>query len=111
MREDNRPPPDGRSGLVIREALFSDIDALTAIEAECFASDRLSRRSLTSLAKSPSASVFVACVAGRPVGYAVVLTRRGSRKARLYSIAVHPNAGGRGIGSSLLAAAEDMAHR
>jgi ribosomal protein S18 acetylase RimI-like enzyme len=111
MREDSRSPPHGRSGLVIREARSSDIDALTAIEAACFASDRLSRRSLASLAKSPSASVIVACIEGRPVGYAMILTRRGSRKARLYSIAVSPNASGRGIGSSLLAAAEDMACR
>lgn len=111
MPEDSRLPPAGRSGLIIREARSTDIDALTRLEAECFASDRLSRRSLASLAKSSSACVLVASDADGPVGYAVVLMRRGSRRARLYSIAVTSMAAGRGIGSGLLSAAEDIAHR
>jgi ribosomal protein S18 acetylase RimI-like enzyme len=46
-----------------------------------------------------------------PVGYAVLLTRRGGVSARLYSIAVSRGAAGRGIGSMLLHAAEDEARR
>jgi ribosomal-protein-alanine N-acetyltransferase len=111
MPEDSRLPPAGRSGLIIREARSTDIDALTRLEAECFASDRLSRRSLASLAKSPSACVLVASDADGTVGYAVVLMRRGSRRARLYSIAVTSMAVGRGVGSGLLSAAEDAARR
>jgi ribosomal-protein-alanine N-acetyltransferase len=111
MPEDSRLPPPGRSGLVIREARSTDIDALTRLEAECFASDRLSRRSLASLAKSSSACVLVANDADGTVGYAVVLMRRGGRRARLYSIAVTSMAAGRGIGSGLLSAAEDIARR
>jgi ribosomal-protein-alanine N-acetyltransferase len=109
MPEDSRPPPQGRSGLVIREARSTDIAALTKLEAECFASDRLSRRSLVSLAKSPSACVLIADDEGRPKGYAVLLIRRGSQRARLYSIAVSPQATGHGIGSKLLSAVEDVA--
>lgn len=111
MPEDSRLPPSGRSGLMIREARSTDIDALTRLEAECFASDRLSRRSLASLAKSPSACVLVASSAEGTVGYAVILMRRGSQTARLYSIAVSSEATGRGVGSRLLSAAEDMARR
>ena len=55
--------------------------------------------------------MLVASGAEAPVGYAVVLTRRGSRSARLYSIAVAAEAAGRGIGSRLLAAAEEAARR
>ena len=111
MPEDSRLPPPGRPGLVIREARPSDIEPLTRLEAECFASDRLSRRSLASLAKSPSACVLVASDADETVGYALVLMRRGSKKARLYSIAVGSGAAGHGVGSHLLSAAEDTAYR
>lgn len=111
MPEDSRLPPSGRSGLMIREARSTDIDALTRLEAECFASDRLSRRSLASLAKSPSACVLVASSAEGTVGYAVVLMRRGSRRARLYSIAVGASATGHGIGALLLSAVEDTARQ
>jgi ribosomal-protein-alanine N-acetyltransferase len=97
--------------MVIREARSTDIHALMRLEAECFASDRLSRRSLASLAKSPSACVLVASIADGTIGYAVVLMRRGSQRARLYSVAVSPTATRRGVGSSLLSAAEHAAHR
>ena len=111
MPEDSRLPPPGRSSLVIREARSTDIDALARLEAECFAYDRLSRRSLASLAKSPTDCVLVASIAEGTVGYALVLMRRGSQRARLYSIAVSSKATGQGVGSHLLSAAEDAAHR
>jgi ribosomal-protein-alanine acetyltransferase len=111
MPEDSRPPPQGRSGLGIREARSTDIEALTRLETECFASDRLSRRSLASLAKSPSACLLIATGEHGTIGYALILLRRGSQRARLYSIAVSPNATGLGIGSHLLSAAEDVARR
>jgi ribosomal-protein-alanine N-acetyltransferase len=111
MPEDGRRPPAAGSGLVIREALSTDMDALTRIEAERFASDRLSRRSLGALSKSQSACMLVANRDGRPIGYAVLLTRRGGQSARLYSIAVAGEEAGRGVGSRLLAAAEAVAVR
>jgi ribosomal protein S18 acetylase RimI-like enzyme len=43
------------------------------------------------------------------VGYAIVTTRRGSTKARLYSICVLEEAKGRGVGKTLLAEAETLA--
>lgn len=44
-------------------------------------------------------------------GYALVLLRRGSRVARLYSIAVDPALRGAGLGARLLADAEAQAHK
>jgi ribosomal-protein-alanine acetyltransferase len=111
MPEDSRPPPPGRFGLALREARPTDIDALARLEAECFSSDRLSRRSLASLARSPSASLLVASRADDPIGYAALLLRRGAHSARLYSIAIHPQGAGQGIGSQLLRAAEHEARR
>ena len=43
------------------------------------------------------------------VGDSVLLVSRASATARLYSIAVHPDARGRGVGRALLAAAESAA--
>jgi len=97
--------------LVLREARSSDIDALAKLEAESFDSDRLSRRSLAALAKSPSASILVARKASGCIGYAALLVRRGGRSARLYSIAVAADAAGRGVGAGLLRAAENEARR
>jgi len=94
---------------MIREALPTDIEALALIEADRFRSDRLSRRSLLALTRSPSARVLVACRRDAVIGYAVLLIRRGSRRARLYSIAVAAAEASRGLGARLLAAAEDAA--
>jgi len=93
--------------LEIREARAGDIDALAQLETRIFSSDRLSRRSLAALTRSRSASVLIAMRGERLLGYAVVLTRRGTRVARLYSIAV--DVPGRGVGQELLAAAEAAA--
>jgi ribosomal-protein-alanine acetyltransferase len=110
MPADSRPPPPGHAGLTVREARHTDIDALAKLEAECFSSDRLSRRSLASLTRSTSAFVVLAS-RDTPVGYAVLLTRRGTRSARLYSIAVSPATAGGGVGTCLLQAVEEEAGR
>ncbi len=98
----------------IRQALASDVDGLVALEHAVFAADQLSRRSYRRLVASPSARVLVAGDRDRIAGCAIVLFRAGSRSARLYSIAVAPGRGGRGIGRALLvgvAAAADARGR
>jgi ribosomal protein S18 acetylase RimI-like enzyme len=82
---------------------------LVELEAESFATDRLSRRSLAALVRSPSAHVLVACRDRHVAGYAVLLTRRGSLSARLYSIAVATSEAGRGVGKRLLDEVEKLA--
>ncbi len=109
MPDDSRRPASKRAGLDIRQARPADIDALVRIEADSFTTDKLSRRSFSALSRSRSATVLVACGEGRVLGYAVVLFRRGSRSARLYSIAVAAAEAGRGVGSRLLSAAENAA--
>jgi ribosomal protein S18 acetylase RimI-like enzyme len=93
----------------IRKAERGDLEALVALEERVFATDRLSRRSLARFIASPSAEVLVAQHKGEPAGIAIVLFRRRALVARLYSIAVAPHAGGRGLGSMLLDAAETAA--
>jgi ribosomal protein S18 acetylase RimI-like enzyme len=93
----------------IRRAEPRDLDALLELEHRVFAADRLSRRSLRHLLHAPTAEVLVAEADGRFAGTAIVLFRASSRLARLYSIAVAPHMGGRGIASLLIDAAEDRA--
>ncbi|WP_367715257.1 GNAT family N-acetyltransferase [Nitratireductor sp. GISD-1A_MAKvit] len=97
MPVETRPPKKG------------ELDALVAIENAAFSGDRLSRRSLRHLIGTASAIACVAEEGGRITGYAVALSRRNSRKVRLYSIAVDPAAVGRGVASALLGAIERMA--
>ena len=93
----------------IRKARASDVDDLAAIEKAVFSSDRISRRSFRLFIERETAETLVAEVDGRVAGYAIVLFRKGSGVARLYSIATGPFFGGLGVGRMLLGSAEDAA--
>ena len=92
-----------------RKATAGDIDALVRIEERAFDADRISRRSFRVLIVRPTAVTIVAELDGAVCGYAMILFRHGTALARLYSIAVDPDAKGRGIGGLLLAEAERAA--
>lgn len=98
------PPPATGSGLTIRPGISRDLDAIDAIENRSFAKDRFPRRNLARVLKSPAATFLFAEIDGRPAGYAMLLFRKGSRIARLYSIAVDPNFRGKGVADALLKA-------
>ncbi|MGA8261013.1 MAG: peptidase C39 family protein [Arenicellales bacterium] len=91
---------------MIREATPADLDEILRIENAAFEQDRLSRRSLRYLLTRARAFTLVDDVGGTLRGYVLVLLRRGTSLARLYSIAVDPAARGHGIGASLVRAAE-----
>ena len=93
----------------IRRATASDIDALTAIENAVFETDRMSRRAFRRFVRADTAAVLVAEAASRLAAYCVVLFRRGSGTARLYSIAAAPGGERNGYGRALLDAAERVA--
>ncbi len=95
----------------LRRGRISDLPALVAIENAVFTVDLLSRRSLRHFLTSPSAMLIIAEHGGKLAGYALVLYPPRSGIARLYSIAVAPHIGGRGLGPLLLAAAENAARR
>lgn len=97
------------TGATTRKATTDDIDALLRIEERCFETDRISRRSFRVLIARPTAETIVAEFKGAVVGYAMILFRQGTGLARLYSLAVLPDAGAKGIGSLLLMAAETAA--
>ena len=110
MLRDRSPTlPRIDADLRLRQARSVDVDDLAQLEQAAFAGDRLSRRSFAALVRGASAILLTARRGAALEGYVLVLTRRGSRVARLYSLAVAPTAHGRGVGSRLLRAAEAAA--
>ncbi|MDT8369541.1 MAG: GNAT family N-acetyltransferase/peptidase C39 family protein [Longimicrobiales bacterium] len=95
----------------IRPATPDDLDALLRLEETSFPGDRLSRRQLRHLLIRAHAALFVAEEEGRVIGSVVVLFRRNTGTAHIYSIAVGEDARGRGIGRRLLEEAEAEAWR
>ncbi len=106
MRKPSRSP-----AAKLRRGRITDLDALLAIENAVFTTDILSRRSLRRFLATKGATLIVAEAAGKLAGYALVLYPPRSMRARLYSIAVAPHIGRRGVGPLLLAAAERAARR
>lgn len=102
-----QPQQSAISGRV-RHALPHDVPALLQLEAS-FPSDRLSRRSFRHLIANAHAVVLVFEMQGKIVGDAVVLFRRNTRYARLYSLVVDPQHQQHGIARTLVRAAEDTA--
>jgi [ribosomal protein S18]-alanine N-acetyltransferase len=93
----------------IRPAGRADLEALVKLEHLVFTIDRLSRQSMRRLLASPTARVILAELDERIAGAAVVLFRRRSTVARLYSIGVAPHLSGRGVAVALLMAVEAAA--
>jgi ribosomal-protein-alanine acetyltransferase len=94
--------------VALRRVGLNRIDDLLSLE-ECFPTDRISRRNLRNLLQSQSAYCAGAYIDGELVGSMVVLFRRNTRIARIYSIVVAPSARGMGIGRRLLTRAERVA--
>lgn len=90
----------------IRRATLADLPALVALERRAFTTDHLSLRQYRHHLANPRALVLAAVDRGGLLGKAVVLFRRDSDIARLYSIAVDDAARGRGIAKTLLRAVE-----
>lgn len=101
--------PDGPQDIAIRRANAADLDRLLQLET-VFQTDRLSRRSFKRHLTRSTQALLVAVQGKEVVGYALVSFRTDSRSARLYSLAVAPEAG-RGIGRMLLAGAQGEARK
>ncbi len=91
---------------MIREATARDLDALIDMENRSFGGDKISRRSMARLITRANATALVDVEEGRERGYALILYRKDTSMARLYSIVVHPDFRGLGLGLKLLEAAE-----
>ncbi len=100
----------GASGsMTVRAASPEDLDAIEALEFAAFPGDRLSRRSLRGFIRAAHRPLIVAKFGDMLAGYALIAVRKGGQSARLYSLAVDPAQGRRGVGRALLQACERYA--
>ena len=90
--------------LKFRKATLKDINPLLNLENQCFSTDALSRSSFRYFIKSGKNDLIVS-IANKKVmvGYFLILYRKGGRNGRLYSLAVHPEWQGRGLGRIFIA--------
>jgi ribosomal-protein-alanine acetyltransferase len=86
----------------IRLASQHDLDQLLKLELSAFAADRFTEDQIEYLLTRARSSVLLVEQSGRLLGAAYLLWRRGSKAGRLYSIAISPEAQGRGMGTLLL---------
>jgi ribosomal protein S18 acetylase RimI-like enzyme len=86
----------------IRPASASDLNALVALENACFSNDKLSARSLKRWLSAKHGILLVAEHNSQLCGYGLVWCHKGTRLARLYSLAVLPTMQGKGIAKKLL---------
>ncbi len=115
-RESGVGSRESEKKITVRQARRADAASILGLEAH-FATDRMSARSVARLVRASSAVVLVAVPTPdsrlpTPVcGALVLLTRRNSRVARIYSVVVHPRARGQGLGRALVLSAETAARR
>ncbi|MBN1006999.1 peptidase C39 family protein [Amphritea pacifica] len=92
--------------ITFRRATLDDLDILEQIENRCFEGDRLHRRSLRNWIKAPHGEFLVAVSENQVVGYGLVWCHKGTRLARLYSLALLPEMRGSGAAARLMSELE-----
>lgn len=102
------------SDACVREAVQSDLDTLVQIEQSCFASDRLSKRSFLRHIQSEHSDLVVVEQddpgKSGPCAYGLSFRHRGTRLARLYSLAVKPDSRGKGVARQIINELETRAY-
>jgi ribosomal protein S18 acetylase RimI-like enzyme len=94
-----------------RLANEKDLEALMGIEVTCFDSDRLSLRRFKHWIRVDHGILMVCQENDQVVGYGLVWCHKGTRLARLYSLAVLPQHRGKNIAEGLLTRLEEAASK
>lgn len=95
--------------LTIRDANLSDVPNLVALENRCFTADRISMRSFKRFISEKRSDLLLVERSEQVVGYFLLIYRRGTSLARLYSLAVDPTCRKQGIAEFLMLHAEQAA--
>ena len=95
--------------LLIRLASSNDLEPLLALENRCFEGDKLNRRSFRHFLRGQHSCCLVAEKQQQIIGYILLLFRRGSSLARIYSLAVDNDQRGQGVARQLLQSGEQSA--
>ncbi|WP_372739810.1 GNAT family N-acetyltransferase/peptidase C39 family protein [Neptunomonas sp.] len=88
--------------LNIRQAQGADLTALLEIEETCFSGDRISKRRFQHWLKATNCVFLVAEDAQGLIGYGLILLHKGTRLARLYSLAIAKRGRQQGVGRLLM---------
>jgi len=95
---------------VIRPAISADLPQLDQLEKNAFQSDRLSLRQFRYSLKPSAQRVFLVAMQDQLLlGYGLLHLHKGTRLARLYSLAVDQQQRGKGVGRRLIEALEQAA--
>ena len=95
--------------LSIRNASLSDATTLVALEHKCFTADRISLRSFKRFITEKRSDLLLVERDNKILGYFLLIYRRGTSLARLYSLAVDPDCRKQGIAEFLMLEAEKTA--
>lgn len=87
--------------IIIRPARPRDIPGMVKLEQECFTTDQMPAESFRRLLRGNTAKIAVATRASQVIGLSVLLFRKNSKKARVYSIAVHTDYRAQGVALEL----------
>ena len=93
----------------IRTASREDLKELFRLEQLCFDAESFSRRQINYLIRQSAGHFMVLTEDEKIAGFLVLLIRKTSFKARIYSIAVSPHFRGKNYGKTLLDKAVELA--
>lgn len=93
----------------LRPASKADVSKLVDIENKCFVQDRMTLRNFHWMLDKANADITVLEINEVVLGYGLLLYRRGTSLARLYSLAIIPDQQRSGLGKALMKQLEKMA--
>lgn len=94
---------------IIEPATLADLEQLVVLEQRLFETDKFSRKNLRYLIQRATVIVVRSEKERHITGYAILLGRKNSRKARIYSLGVAESASRTGIGTKLVSTLEKIA--
>jgi ribosomal protein S18 acetylase RimI-like enzyme len=94
---------------IIEPATLADLEQLVVLEQRLFETDEFSRKNLKYLIQRATVIVARSGRARLIIGYAILLFRKNSRKARIYSLGVAESISRTGIGTQLVSTLEEIA--